>query len=350
MLLNRLHLESFRSYGNKTFSFTNNIVAIVGPNTSGKTNILEAIFIGATAKSFRASHEEELINYGKDYSRIGLLVDNEGEKTQLEILLTKGTLYGKRVSSKKYFVNKVPRRMIDFVGRLKVSLFWPEDLSLVINSPSIRRKYLDFVLSQVDREYLRRLRLYEKGIRFRNKLLYRIREGEAKRDELLYWNDLIITNGSYLTTVRKEFIDFINSYVSPIDTKNFKVTYDASEISVKRLEQYGKEEVMAATTLVGPHRDDFIFLLNDKNLSHFGSRGEQRLGVLWLKLGELRYIEDKTKTKPLLLLDDIFSELDYDNRKIVFTCINNHQTFITSAELEYIDKRFIKEAQIISLK
>ncbi|MBI2029925.1 DNA replication/repair protein RecF [Candidatus Gottesmanbacteria bacterium] len=351
-MLKSIHLDSFRSYSKNSFDLNSQTIIISGPNTSGKTNILEAIFLGATGKSFRTPSDQETIKHEKDYARVELLVDDE---TELEILLTRGNLYGRKVASKKYFVNKIPRRAIDFAGRFKVSLFWPEDLALIINSPSTRRRYLDFVLSQTDREYHRNLRLYEKGVRARNRLLYKIKEGEATPDQLPYWDDLIINSGSYLSKQREEFINFINLNEDPIKNKSFSIVYDHSKISKERLKQYEKEEVMATNTLVGPHRDDLKFEIRNskfeikRNLAHFGSRGEQRLGVLWLKLNELLYIEKKTGSKPILLLDDIFSELDKDNRHMIFSIVKNHQTIITTAELDLVDRKFLKEAKVIKL-
>jgi len=187
------------------------------------------------------------------------------------------------------------------------------------------------VLSQVDREYRRAIGSYEKGIRQRNRLLFRIREEGLSKSHLLFWNQLLIKNGNYITEKREELIEFINSHKSNISNK-YSLNYDKSIISEGRLEQYKNEEVASTTTLVGPHRDDFIFLEDGRELSSFGSRGEQRMAVLWLKLGELAFIEEKTDGKPTLLLDDIFSELDHEHRKIVLDSISSHQVIITSAD------------------
>ena len=238
-------------------------------------------------------------------------------------------------------LNGVAKRLVDFAGNFRVALFGPWDLDLVTESPSLRRKFLDTVLSQVDREYRRASLSYEKGLRQRNKLLLRIREEGLSRSQLLFWDRLLVKNGDYIAKAREEFIGFINA-TSELDDQSFSLEYDKSAISEARLEQYTEEEVAAATTLVGPHRDDIIFHIRvakaeNRNLATYGSRGEQRMGVLWLKLAELAFVEAKTGERPTLLLDDIFSELDHKHREIVVKVAQNQQTLITTADPHFIE-------------
>ena len=345
MILSNLTLQNFRSYAKKTFIFSPTTTLIVGPNTAGKTNILEAIMLLATGKSFRADMDREAIAWGSELARLRAIISNE---TELEMVLTTGEVAGTRAPLKKYLVNGVARRQIDFVGNLRAVLFWPEHLELITDSPSLRRKYLDSVLVQVDREYRRNLISYERGLRQRNRLLNLINEGKANSHQLGFWNQLLIRNGGYLTDKRAEYIEYVNNFQFSIS--NFQVTYDKSVISEARLEQYKDEEVAAKATLVGPHRDDFIiskfpisnsqFSQKDQQLielSKYGSRGEQRLAILWLKLAELSYIEQQAGDRPMLLLDDIFSELDKEHRRLVLDVIAKQQTIITSAEEDVID-------------
>ncbi|MBI4991376.1 DNA replication and repair protein RecF, partial [Candidatus Gottesmanbacteria bacterium] len=292
------------------------------------------------------------------------------EKIELEIVLTRGEVMGMNTPVKKYTVNGVGKRMVDFVGELKTVLFWPEDLELVTDSPSLRRRYLDFVLVQADREYRRSLVSYEKGLRQRNKVLEAIRERGAHRHQLLFWDQLLIKAGEYITRKREEYINYLNNSHPPAgglnsQIDNYHLEYDKSVISEARLAQYSEEEVAAAATLVGPHRDDFKFQIVSnaprpplmvrggegelRNLSHFGSRGEQRLAILWLKLGELAYIEETTGEKPVLLLDDIFSELDHEHRKTIFDIIGNQQTIMTTTDEHFIDNKSLKELKVIKL-
>ena len=344
-MIKSIILENFRNFKKGKFSFSPETTVIIGPNASGKTNILEAIFLLATGKSFKAKVEEEMIEYSSELARV------KGD--YLEVILTRGFIdIGKsvpeRVARKKLIVNGLPKRLIDFAGNLKVVLFGPWDLDLVTQSPSLRRRFLDTVLSQSDREYRRASLSYEKGLRQRNRLLLRIREEGIPRGNLTFWDQLLIKNGDYISSARQNFIDFANSHYSlptlPAGI-HYSLDYDKSAISETRLEQYREEEVAAATTLVGPHRDDMIFKIlenrgeprKSRSLDRFGSRGGQRMGVLWLKLAELAFIEAQAGEKPTLLLDDILSELDHEHRKVVLSVVGKQQTIITTADEHFIE-------------
>jgi DNA replication and repair protein RecF len=338
-MIKSIKLSDFRNFKKKSLEFSDKITVIVGPNASGKTNILESLSLLSTGKSFKARVEREMLRYETDLAR----VIGESLVWKLEAMITKGE---NGWPKKKLLFNGVPKRLIDFAGNFKTVLFGPWDMDLVTESPSIRRKFLDNVLSQVDREYRRAILSYEKGLRQRNRLLFRIREEGVARSQLLFWNQLLIKNGDYISKAREEFIEFVNSQVSLNDQK-FNLIYDRSSISEGRLEQYKDEEVAAATTLVGPHRDDFTFFENERNLASYGSRGEQRMGVLWLKMAELNFIEEKTNERPTLLLDDIFSELDHEHRDIVMEIAKKQQTIITTADEHFIEKS--KKFSIISI-
>ncbi|MFZ5932704.1 MAG: DNA replication/repair protein RecF [Patescibacteria group bacterium] len=337
----KIRLTSFRSIKNQLLEFTPTVTVILGPNASGKTNILEAVSLLSSGKSFRARIEEEMINYQKDLARVKGRIKKDGETVDLEAVLTRGTIdvgfrRPERVARKKLLINGLPKRLVDFAGNLKVTLFGPWDIELVTESPPLRRRFLDTVLSQVDREYRRASLSYEKGLRQRNKLLLRIREEGISPSQLLFWDKLLTKNGNYLSVRREEFIDFINE-TSSLNREKFNLEYDKSAISEGRLGEYQKEEIAAATTLVGPHRDDFIFRHEERELARFGSRGEQRMGVLWLKLAELAFIEEETGERPTLLLDDIFSELDHPHREIVMKVADKQQTIITTTDPHFIE-------------
>lgn len=337
MTLTTITLQHFRSYQKKTFHVSPETTLLVGPNTAGKTNVLEAIMFFATGKSFRADSEREAIRWGSEMSNVKCQISN-GEDKKLDLFITSGEVQGVKAPIKKYLVNGIPRKQIDFVGNLRAVLFWPEHLELVTDSPSLRRKYLDSVLVQVDREYRRNLLSYERGLRQRNRLLDLINDGKASRSQLLFWNQLLIKAGGYLTDKRGELLAFYNRYNDYKHYNGYKITYDKSVISESRLAQYADEEVAAKATLVGPHRDDYTIynFYNDyndyKELSLYGSRGEQRLAVLWMKLAELAYIEREAEKRPILLLDDIFSELDEAHRDLVVGLIGKQQTIVTSAD------------------
>ncbi len=335
--ISKIHLINFRNIEEKLLSFSSKTTVIVGKNAAGKTNILESVFLLATGKSFKARIEEDMIKQDQEMGRVkGIAGENK-----LEVLLTRGEIKitntsVTKVSKKKLTVNGIPKRLVDFGKNFHVVLFAPQDMDLVTESPSLRRRFLDIVLSQSDYEYRRSLLSYEKGLRQRNRLLIKIREEGIARSQLYFWNSLLIKNGDYIAHSREEFINFVNSTTS-FNSKTYEIKYDKSAISESRLDQYKNEEVAAGTTLVGPHRDDFIFYEDNKSLDSYGSRGEQRMAVLWLKIAELQFLEKKTQEKPTLLLDDIFSELDHAHRDIVIEIAKNQQTIITTADPHFIE-------------
>lgn len=361
-MLLKVQLSNFRGFKSKLIEFSPKVSVIVGPNASGKTNVIEAAFLLSSGKSFHARVEEEMVHYEEEIGRVkGSIIEGSKEKigTNLEVVLTRGEITigvspkkTERVARKRLVINGVARRLVDFAGRLKVVLFGPWDMDIVTGSPTLRRNFLDTVLSQVDREYRRASLSYEKGLRQRNRLLFRIREEGLSRSQLLFWDQLLIKNGNYITSRREDFIKFANARES-LDNQVFSLEYDKSIISQTRLEQYKDEEVAAATTLVGPHRDDFSFYIANpkmvnRDLAKYGSRGEQRMGVLWLKIAELIFIEAESGDKPTLLLDDIFSELDHEHRKIVLEVSKKQQTIITTADPHYIEE--FEKVEKIKLK
>jgi len=340
-----LSLQHFRSYNHKNFNFDKNLTIIIGPNAAGKTNILEAIYLLATGESFRAGKIDEMITFDQVVGRVsGRVRVSQSEDIDLEVVLTTGLVSGQKVPKRKYLVNDIARRKNTFNDYLSATIFLPEHLRLISGSPSLRREYLNSILSQVDKNYYRSLVSYNKALRRRNKLLDLIREGQTKASSLTFWDNLVIKNGNVLTTKRREFIDYLN-----INSSNgLTVRYDHSAISEARLKQYEREEIAAGFTLVGPHKDDFQVFESDKDLAAYGSRGEQRMAILWLKGQELDYFESQTQTRPVLILDDIFSELDGAHRQEVWSWCTKQQTIITTT-----DARDIKDtthAQIITLK
>lgn len=341
MLLQSLSLIHFRTYPKLHIDIPTGVSCFVGPNAIGKTNLIEAIMTLATGGSFRADTDREMIAWGEEIVRItGVTLEDT-----LEIVLTRGAVQGQKTPFKKLLVNGVPRRAMDFVGKLPAVLFAPEHLALVTGSPSLRRKFFDEILTQTDREYRRTIASYEKGLRQRNRVLEQINEGKAIRSHLLFWNQLLIAAGGYITDARMNLVERLNEY--QIEGVTHQILYDKSVISPSRLEQYADAEIAAKATLVGPHRDDFAVNVREPgqlspneqpmDVKTYGSRGQQRLAVLWLKLSELQYIEHAIGNRPILLLDDIFSELDKKHDTIVAKIAASYQTIITSAEEETVD-------------
>lgn len=354
MILKNIYLQNFRSYEKKEFSFENTTL-IIGPNTSGKTNLIEAIYLLSSGKSFRTDKDIQMLKFGKEVGR----VKGEADEIELEVVITNGLVNGKS-QFKKFLVNGIARRRVDFAANLLCVLFSPQDLDIIVDSPSLRRNFLDEVLEQVDRDYRVANISYTKALRQRNALLEKIREEgdslpagrQGNEKQLEYWDNLVIGNGNLITKKREDFINFANSESK--DIFDFIINYDKSLISKQRLMQYEKEEIASAVTLVGPHRDDFsVLMLNSsKNTTHdvkyFGSRGQQRLAILQLKILELLFIEKKLGKRPILLLDDIFSELDEGHINLIFDEIGKQQTIISTTHKEFIPKELLKQMKIIS--
>ena len=221
---------------------------------------------------------------------------------------------------------------------LPVVLFSPEQIEVIDRTMSYRREYFDKFLSGIDSEYKKRLTNYSQALRKRNKILELGFRNTSIKQELDFWNKYLIDQGMYLVKKRTEYIKYLNSNKN-IDSKEFSVDYQENKLSLDRFSEYFDKELLIRKTLIGPHRDEYhIFMVNKsmdkKNIHMYGSRSEQRLGLFWLKINELKYLEDLFKKKPILLLDDIFSELDHSNQKLIFNLIGNYQTVITSTEKE----------------
>lgn len=346
MTLKKISLQNFRSYQKTEFSFKDTTL-IVGPNTSGKTNLIESIYLLSSGKSFRTDKDIQMLKFGHDFSKVKGMIDDD----ELEVLITNDQIDGKS-QHKKFLVNGVSKRRVDFTGRLLSVIFSPQDLDIIIDSPGLRRNFLDEVLEQVDRSYRLADISYIKAIRQRNALLERTREtGVRNEKQFEYWDNLVIENGQKITQKREDFINFVNSKEK--DIFDFQIFYDKSVISRERLDQYRHEEIFSGVTLVGPHRDDFSVLMPNssktpKDIKYFGSRGQQRLAILQLKNIQLLFVEKFLGLRPILILDDIFSELDEGHINLIFDEIGKQQTIITTTHMEFIPKKLLKTMKVIS--
>lgn len=337
MILKSISLYHFRNFDKRQFKIGSNLTAIFGNNARGKTNLLEGIYFILKGEGFRESKEEQLIIFNEKNSFVEVKLEDKKTKNinNLRIDLTLSD-FG---LNKTYFLEKTKKGRHSYLKNLTpVVLFSPEQIEIINGTPSIRREYFDKFLSGVDLEYKKKLFIYRSALKKRNKILERNFESINLDAELDYWNKLLINNGEYLIAKRQEYIIYLNSN-STIDSKEFNIKYVENKISKERFSEFLKKELLAKRTLIGPHRDEYtICLVNQltgkKDIHLYGSRSEQRLGLFWLKINELKYLEDFFKERPILLLDDIFSELDHNNQKLIFNLISNYQTVITSTEKE----------------
>jgi len=340
MFLISLQLTNFRNYARLNLNFDHKPTILLGNNAAGKSNLLESIYLLSTTKSIRVEKEEELILSGESFSRVEGLIEDRGEETGLIVILQK--------ANKKVLVNGVSRRVVDFFGLLPAVIFYPQNINMITGSPSLRRWHLDLSLSQVDLEYKKSLTSYEQFLTSRNRVVKRIREGLSKYDELEYWTKELINTGEIISRKRTLFFSFLNGIEHPLG--DFKFIFNPNLLTKERLEQYKTSEVAAGATLIGPHRDDFSFYLKDRFLAHFGSRGEQRTATLAFELATLEFMAQVYGKRPILLLDDIFSELDSPHRNKILEIIPRQQTVIATVELENIPKSFLDSARILQVE
>lgn len=372
MFLRKLALQNFRNFANQNWDFKKTTV-IVGDNGSGKTTVIEAISLLASGDSFRASRIEEMIRLEAELGRVQALfkiedftskkVEDEkfdqesksSEELKLEIMLTRGMVGGKKSQYRLFTVNDIRRRRADFVKNLSVVVFRPEDLRLVEGSPRRRRLFLDQTLSMLDWQYQRSLQQYERTLKRRNLLLQKVRDGDEKKNILSFWNLNLAKHGQFLQQERIKFIDFIREVIFPFE---LNIEYLPSLISDDRLKKYLNREIAAGHTLIGPHKDDFLVKfslaekgIEDLSLLAYGSRGQQRLGVLWLKIAELQFLHSRIDYQSILLLDDIMSELDQDSKAMVLSLLENYQTVLTTADRKLAQelKKIFKNSITIEL-
>ncbi len=302
----------------------------------GKTNILESIYLSIQGVGFRESREDELIRFEDEKGEVKALFSNGKDSFIFHITIARTST----AINKIFTVNKVKRKHFQYQKETtNAVLFSPEQIDIIIGSPQIRRKYFDTLLSSFDIEYKKRLNNYESALRKRNKIL-EIHRGESElKEELRFWNTYLEENANYLTKKRQEYIDFLNIH-STIDSKEFTIEYLKNEFNKKRLSEHFEIERRYRRTVIGPQKDDFQISQKgkvNKNLHHYGSRSEQRLGVFWLKFNELKYLEETLKIQAIILLDDIFSELDLKNKKLIVDVIAKYQTIATTTELDLLE-------------
>ncbi|KKS08117.1 MAG: replication and repair protein RecF protein [Parcubacteria group bacterium GW2011_GWB1_41_4] len=355
-MLKNLILENFRNYQKYDLDFSKTTI-LIGPNGVGKTNIIEAISLMSTGRSWRLKKDNEAVLWQKDFARISAKIVGDKEKN-LEMVL-------QRLPSPDYpqikiiKINGVKKRLVELLGKIPTVLFSPEELQIIAGSPQLRRRFIDILICQTDKNYTVALLDLAKIIRGRNKLLYYIKIGKSKIGELDFWNERLVTLGSFIIKKRQKVIAELNlklsdTYQTISDEKEtLQIKYKSLVEPDKFADMIGAQierEIEATATLFGPHRDDLVFLLENRDVATFGSRGEFRSVILAVKVAELSYLKKANPdVPPILLLDDIFSELDLNRRLHLAKIISGQQTIITTTDFDHIEKGLREKAKVVEL-
>ncbi len=344
MIIKSLELENFRNYGTLSIDFDSGTNILYGDNAQGKTNILEAIFLSATTKSHKGSKDRDIINFDAQEAHIRTYVVKDGLENRVDMHLRKNKSKGIAINGQKI------KKAADLLGLLNVVFFSPEDLSIIKNGPADRRRFVDLELCQLDSVYLHDLNNYNKIINQRNKLLKELYFNPELKDTLSIWDTQLVAFGSKVIERRSVFVDQLNEILYEIHLKlsggkeKLKIVYEPDVLSdnfEKKLEISQEKDIKFKQTSIGPHRDDFSFMADDIDIRRFGSQGQQRTAALSLKLAELELVKKVTKDVPLLLLDDVLSELDSSRQNYLLNSIGDIQTIITCTGLEeFVNNRF----------
>ena len=337
MIVEKLELKNFRNYENLEMEFSPDINILYGDNAQGKTNILEAIYLCSTTKSYKGSKEKDMVKLGKDEAHLRMYIKKNGISHKTDMHLK---LQGK----KGVAVDGIPiKKSSDIYGLVNVIFFSPEDLSMIKNGPAERRKFMDAELSQINRLYLQYLSRYNKILEQRNDLLKQLNVRRDLIDTLDVWDSQLTEYGSYIIDARQQFINDIDYLVKDIHSDisggkeilSCKYEPNISKENFKdKLLKSREKDIYAKSTNVGPHRDDIAFFIGDENIKLYGSQGQQRTVALSLKLAEIELVKKKTGDNPILLLDDVLSELDRNRQHCLLDFINDIQTVITCTGLE----------------
>lgn len=352
MIIKSIELCNFRNYEREEFHFHKGTNVLYGDNAQGKTNVLEAIFVGGTTKSHKSSKDADMIMKGRDQSHIRYFVEKNDCTYKVEIHMKRGKTKGIAIDGLPITSSK------DLMGLCHIIFFSPEDLGIIKDGPEQRRRFMNMELCQINRAYLYYLTQYKKILKQRNALLKQIQQNESLKDTLEIWDSQLVENGTKIIEIRKEFVDQIGVIMKE---KHLNLTGGQEEIDVvykpncqaqdfsNRLFMEGDRDILLGTTTVGPHRDDLGFYIGEQEIKIYGSQGQKRTAALSLKMAEIKIVEDTIGEKPILLLDDVLSELDRSRQNYLLENIKGIQTIITCTGLEEFVKNGININQTFEI-
>jgi DNA replication and repair protein RecF len=347
MYIESLQLSNYRNYNDLSIEFDRNTNILYGDNAQGKTNVLESIYMASTTKSHKGSKDKEIIKINENESHIRLCINKSDINHRIDMHLRKN-------KNKGVAIDGIPiRRSTELFGLLNVIFFSPEDLTIIKNGPSERRRFIDMELCQISRLYYKNLSSYNKILNQRNNLLKQIYYNKELLETLDVWDTQLVDYGLKVISERSNFISMLNDIIKDIHSnltsgkEELQIIYD-SNVSKEDFEKVLKSKLDVdlnySSTQNGPHRDDIIFMLNGLDARKYGSQGQQRTIALSLKMAEIKLVKKITKDNPVLLLDDVMSELDSNRREALIKEIKDIQTIITCTG--YDD--FIKEQIVIN--
>ena len=344
MIVKSLKLKNFRNYGLLHLDFDAATNIFYGDNAQGKTNILESIYLCGTTKSHRGTKDRDMIQFGQEESHIEVVVEKDHTPFQIDMHLKKN-------SPKGIAINKIPiRKASELFGIIHIVFFSPEDLNIIKNGPSERRRFIDIELAQLDKVYLSDLSNYNRIVNQRNKLLKDLYDKKDLMETLDIWDLQLVNYGNKVMKRRKLFIEQMNEIVGDVherltgEKERLTILYEAGignndfeEILLKNRER----DIRMKSTSAGPHRDDICFMTNEIDIRKFGSQGQQRTAALSLKLSEIELVKSEIRDTPILLLDDVLSELDKHRQNYLLDSIRDVQTLITCTGLDdFVNHRF----------
>lgn len=359
MKIQNLNLKNFRNYNKLDISFNDKLNIIIGNNAQGKTNILEAIYYLSITKPISINNDKSIIMRDKDGTSISTVVVDKDSSNKLTVNVTS--------NGKKLLINSNEiKKHSDFIGKLKVILFTPDSLGIIKEGPGNRRRFLNIEISQLYVRYINILNEFNVILKQRNEYLKIIREGNYNKEYMNILNEKFISLSIDIYKYRKKFIDLLNRYIGSIfkDISSYEglslryiTNIDLSDMNniekvlMEKIDAGFNREVIYGSTLIGPHRDDFSFILEDNDLLLYGSQGQLKMAVLALKLAEIEVFKDICGENPVILLDDLFSELDINKRNKVINYLNKDmQTIITTTDLSNVDEEYINNSYIFEIE
>lgn len=344
MIIKSIELNNFRNYENLKIYFDDRTNILFGDNAQGKTNILESAYVSGTSKSHKGSRDKDMIRFNESEAHIRTIVEKKSMTYQIDMHL-------KKSRSKGIAINKLPiKKASELFGVLNIVFFSPEDLNIIKNGPSERRRFLDSEICQLDKIYLSDLTKYNKVLNQRNKLLKDMIFYPELENTLSVWDSQLVSYGKRIIARRKKFVEELNEIVFDIHKKisgNKEELYIHYEPDIDEaffedeLNRNKTKDKKYCLTSVGPHRDDISFFIGDVDIRKFGSQGQQRTSALSLKLSEIELVKKSIHDTPVLLLDDVLSELDSSRQNYLLNSIHDIQTIITCTGLdEFVKNRF----------